>query len=346
MGMIQIGIYTCSNATSAVTCASPADITAFFSSQMIMGRFLAASIVILDTGLNPTNANPYTYRAYEKTLWMLFNQQQTIMGQVFFGTYELNTDIDFMPFETIVTEEGYYVSEAITTTMVNYLNLPIYVELYLIASPISKVVNRKYGKVDEVLSYVGGLYGIVIGFIGIFLLSFNEYKYELRVSEGAFSFKDGHLAREQDLHFGKYLKYVLYDWIKTFFCCEPNWKDCKAIDEAREEANEQIDVKHLLKRISHLEKVLSTVVSEEDEAVIFMAESNSIEEAKHRRGIVEYCEKFTDATKSLTMRNFDQLNAILQLGLNIDSKISVVFPFDYTSGAENEMKKREAIEVD
>lgn len=104
------------------------------------------------------------------------------MGQVFIGTYEINTDKNFLPFEEMVTEQGYYVTEAITTTMVNYLNLPVYVQLYLMASPISKIIDRKYGKFDEVLSYVGGLYGIVIGFIGICLLSFNEYKYELRVS--------------------------------------------------------------------------------------------------------------------------------------------------------------------
>ena len=94
------------------------------------------------------------------------------MGQVFFGTYEINTDKNFLPYQDITTEQGYYVSEAITTTMINFL----------MASPISKVIDRKYGKVDEVLSYVGGLYGSVIGFIGICLLSFNEYKYELRVS--------------------------------------------------------------------------------------------------------------------------------------------------------------------
>lgn len=56
------------------------------------------------------------------------------------------------------------------------------------------------------------------------------------MSEGAFSFEDGHMARESDLHFGKYLKYVAYDWMKTFFCYEIDWKDCKAIDEARSEA--------------------------------------------------------------------------------------------------------------
>lgn len=64
-------------------------------------------------------------------------------------------------------------------------------------------------------------------------MSFNKYKYELRVSEGAFTFKNNHLATEQSFHFGKYLKYVAFDWIKTVFRCEPDWEDCKAIDEAR-----------------------------------------------------------------------------------------------------------------
>lgn len=108
---------------------------------------------------------------------MLFNSQQQIIGQVFLGTYEITTDTNFLPFETITYESGYFVSEAITTTLVNILNLPIYVELYLILSPVKRVINRQFGKVDGVLSYVGGLYGIIVGFIAIFLVSFNQYKY-------------------------------------------------------------------------------------------------------------------------------------------------------------------------
>ena len=136
--------------------------------------------------------------------------------------------------------------------MVNYRNVPAIAHLYIYAKPVRKVIDRQFGKFDDALSYVGGLYGVVISFFAFFVMSFNQYKYELRVSEGAFSYSEGHLAREKDLHFGRYLKYVVYDWIKTLFCCEPKWSDCKAIDEAREEAIEQIDVKHLLKRISHL----------------------------------------------------------------------------------------------
>lgn len=159
------------------------------------------------------------------------------MTQVFLGTYEINTDTNFLPFETKTQEIGYFVSEAILATVVNVFNVPLYVEIFVFASPVRHVINRTYGKFDSILAYVGGLYGIVISFFAFFVLSYNQYKYELRVSEGAFSFENGHLAREDGLHFGKYLKYVAYDWIKTLTCREVDWADCKAIDEAREEAN-------------------------------------------------------------------------------------------------------------
>ena len=59
-------------------------------------------------------------------------------------------------------------------------------------------------------------------------------------------------VKEKNFHFLMYLKYVVYDWIKTLFCCEPNWEDCEKIDTAREEANEQMDVQLLLRRMAHV----------------------------------------------------------------------------------------------
>jgi hypothetical protein len=50
------------------------------------------------------------------------------------------------------------------------------------ASPSSKVIQRAYGKFDTALSYVGGLFGLIFAFFAFFMMSFNKYKYELRVS--------------------------------------------------------------------------------------------------------------------------------------------------------------------
>lgn len=58
------------------------------------------------------------------------------------------------------------------------------------------VINRVVGKIDGLLSYAGGLFSIIIGFLALFLKSFNEYKYELAVGEGAFLYrKDGYQVK-------------------------------------------------------------------------------------------------------------------------------------------------------
>lgn len=59
---------------------------------------MACAIVILNTGINPTNVNPITYTSYEKTLWLLFNRQQNMLVHIFLGTYEINTDTSFLPY--------------------------------------------------------------------------------------------------------------------------------------------------------------------------------------------------------------------------------------------------------
>lgn len=91
----------------------------------------------------------------------------------------------------------------------------------------------EYGKIDDKLSYVGGLFEILLVMIGFFLLSFNEYRYELFIGE-TFSFEDGKKVKEKDFTFFQYLKYACYDWVRTFGCCQPDWEECKKIEEARE----------------------------------------------------------------------------------------------------------------
>ena len=186
---------------------------------MMGGKYLACSIVFLDTGINPTSKDPLSYTSYQKTLWLIFNRNQQILLHNYLGSYEITTDTNFFPFETLQTLKGYFVDESVVTTIINTNNQPLFIESYVFASSVNRIINRQYGKIDEVLSYVGGLYGVIISFLAFFLLSFNQYRYELRVSEGAFSQQGNDPVFQKDLHFGKYLNYVAFDWIRSLLCC-------------------------------------------------------------------------------------------------------------------------------
>lgn len=87
LNFLHISLSSCNNATSPVVCKSSTDINTYLTTQMSAGRFFILSFVILNTGINPTNQNPYAYNSYEKTLWVPFTKQQQILAQIFLGTF-------------------------------------------------------------------------------------------------------------------------------------------------------------------------------------------------------------------------------------------------------------------
>lgn len=95
-------------------------------------------------------------------------------------------------------------------------------------------ITRSVGKFDNILSYIGGLFSIIISFLAIFMMSYNQYRYEIMVAEGSFNYNaDGKKVREKDFHFHNYVKYCIYDWVKTLCCTSLKWQSCQEIDETR-----------------------------------------------------------------------------------------------------------------
>ena len=64
VNFIVINLSECTNASSPVPCKPIADINSYLTNNMSWNRFFALSFVILNTGINPTSAQPYIYNAY------------------------------------------------------------------------------------------------------------------------------------------------------------------------------------------------------------------------------------------------------------------------------------------
>ena len=138
-----------------------------------------------------------------------------------------------------------------------------FIDVKIVMNQNKVIVEREVGKFDDMLSYAGGLFAIIIGFLAFFMSSYNEYRYELMVAEGVFNLNDeGKKIKEHDFHFPKYVKYSIFDWWNTLTCCELEWNDCKEIEVTREEANCQMDVTRLFKKISNLEVALLYMIDE------------------------------------------------------------------------------------
>jgi hypothetical protein len=112
-----------------------------------------------------------------------------------------------------------------------------------------------------VLSYVGGLFSLILTAIAFFFGSYSQYKYELYVGSSILSDDEGKKITDDDLSFKNYFFYCCYDWLDTFGIPPTCFSSLKKIHEMREESCEQLDPTLILKRIKYLEDANKTLMS-------------------------------------------------------------------------------------
>ena len=70
---ITTSIEKCDNATSPVTCASPADVNSYYANTVAGNPYIAASVLTKSTNFNPTNkVATYKYVNID-SFWLTFS---------------------------------------------------------------------------------------------------------------------------------------------------------------------------------------------------------------------------------------------------------------------------------
>lgn len=111
--------------------------------------------------------------------------------EVFLGKYFIETDRSVWPvMEEIEAVRGYYVSETTqtvvdkrvenrwrgTTGAVDGMG-ELYGKVFVFMSTSRKIYKRTVGKIDGVFSYAGGLFGLIVSVISVFVYSYNKFSY-------------------------------------------------------------------------------------------------------------------------------------------------------------------------
>ena len=89
--------------------------------------------------------------------------------------------------ETVEVKTGYFIAksieEAINLEIENaFVKKDVYGDIFVYMTNIRKRYVRRVGKFDEVISYAGGLFGILIGLFSYCISYYNKYSYELVVA--------------------------------------------------------------------------------------------------------------------------------------------------------------------
>lgn len=113
------------------------------------------------------------------------------IAEVWFSSYRIETDTNVLPWESTQEETGISIRkfQLFQQRLFNPLSDKIFTITFVMNQNM-KILKRTIGKLDELLSYAGGLFGLVTAFVAFFMMKFNRYRYELKVAEGAFNFSE------------------------------------------------------------------------------------------------------------------------------------------------------------
>jgi hypothetical protein len=112
--------------------------------------------------------------------------------------FEVSTDYSIIPLvNNYVNDEGQSISDAVLADVDATLETSNSKITFTLTND-KYIYYRRVGKIDEMFSYAGGLFALVIWCLAYFVGSFNQYRYELMVAENIFNFdKDGNKFLEK-----------------------------------------------------------------------------------------------------------------------------------------------------
>ena len=209
---LSLRINAC-NQTLDGTCDTPSNINTYMTSHINTNDYFKVKFFALDTILTPSNDQAVSY-VLEKNIFMAFSTSMGTVGSLFMAEYSLETDRSYLPYQNFQIDTGNYIesyqTNAVSLATTRYINLEIF------RSTKSLTVTRTIGKIDSVLSYVGGLFSLLFTCMAFLFGSYSQYKYELYVAEATLTNNKGRKFKTEDFGFFTYVAYACYDWMATF----------------------------------------------------------------------------------------------------------------------------------
>jgi hypothetical protein len=119
-------------------------------------------------------------------------------------------------------------------------------------------IERSFQKLDDTLSYIGGLFGIIMILFVLFSI-YDKFGYEIEFGDRSFSQENMGSYGSEHFNFVVFLGYGFFQILKMFGC-SLEWKTMKRFHECRMESRKQLDVQLLFKKIGFLEEVAQLVL--------------------------------------------------------------------------------------
>jgi hypothetical protein len=118
-----------------------------------------------------------------------FNLNLGISCNFYLESFKISIDESITPFPKPKQING-FLAEVAPAIFSTYTPMKgEYFRYYIRKSPTEQLVTQSYYKIDELLSYIGGLFGLIILFIQIPMQYYNSVCFELSLATDLFTYK-------------------------------------------------------------------------------------------------------------------------------------------------------------
>lgn len=99
-------------------------------------------------------------------------------ANLFFSEYTIETDYSIFPWANTSTDDGAITVTPANSQIYSVLNTNTYAKIYLRKSSERLDISRSFQKLDQTLSYIGGLLGTVLLLLVVVSL-YSQFCYEI-----------------------------------------------------------------------------------------------------------------------------------------------------------------------
>ena len=220
-----------------------------------MNRF-GLNLPMINYAIN-AHEEDYNQIYFEDRNMYFFSTDLALMSTAYIEEVTVQTDQSLLPTEDILEEKFISVPETFKTNSVNVAN-GVYAELTYARSPVDRLYERSFNKIDNYFSYVGGLIGTIIGLIFIMGI-FSEKAYSISIASYLYQNEDGRSLNSTGFHIG----FLFASWAKALTdklgCCKDAWKRTEQYEECIDEMDRQLDIGLILKKLHFLERAVSSL---------------------------------------------------------------------------------------
>lgn len=181
---IKIYLKNCSGTENGQGCKTSDEVANYITANEVFGF----NFYFVNSLINPDEINPMSY-FLDDTNNFPFSITTGTACNFYVQSYTINTDNSLLPFDEINTMTGGKSPVPAQMTTYTITSSGEYMRFYIRKSPVSEIYTRGFFKFDDLLSYIGGLFGLIAMVIQLPLTYYNICCFELSLATELFTYR-------------------------------------------------------------------------------------------------------------------------------------------------------------